>query len=70
MRPDLDPAQLSPAERRTEVAALLAAALTRLHNRAALPADVPPPNSPRNLRDLVQNPLELGPKTRLSVTTG
>jgi hypothetical protein len=70
MRPDLHPSQLTPAERRTEVAALLATALGRLHQRAALPTDTPPPNSPQNLRDSSQNPLELRAKTRLSVTAG
>jgi hypothetical protein len=70
MRPELHPTQLTPAERRTEVAALLATALSRLHQRAALPTAAPQPNFPQNLRDFVQNPLELTAKTRLSVTTG
>jgi hypothetical protein len=42
MRTDLDPAQMTPDERRREVAAILAAGLCRLRDRHAL--DSPPPD--------------------------
>jgi hypothetical protein len=39
MRPDPDPFQLSPDERRREVAAILAAGLRCLRDRSALPSE-------------------------------
>lgn len=41
MRSIDDPALLTPDQRRTEVASILAAGILRLHTRAALPADDP-----------------------------
>lgn len=57
-----DPARPSPDDRRREVAAILATAILRLRNRAALPPAKPPDSSPAGL--------EVSPETRLSVHRG
>jgi hypothetical protein len=66
MRPDLDPSQMTPAERRRAVAAILAAGLRRLRDRAAL-ASVPTPEIPSSA---AEKPLETVPENPLSVHVG
>jgi hypothetical protein len=66
MRPDLDPSLLTPDERRREVAAILAAGLRRLLDRAAL-ASVPDPENPS---ESAEKPLEAVPENPLSVHVG
>lgn len=66
MRPDLDPSLLTPDERRREVAAILAAGLRRLRDRAAL-ASAP---DPEILSDAAEKPLEAVPENPLSVHVG
>ena len=58
-----DSARLSPDERFREIAAILAAAVVRLHERAALPPAT-------NLTDLPPQGLEVPGETVLSVHTG
>ncbi len=60
MRPDLDPAQLTPDERRREVAAILAAGLCRLRDRSALDpsaAENPAEAAEKSLEAVRENPL-------------
>jgi hypothetical protein len=59
-------ARLSPDERLGEIAAILAAGLLRLDQRAALPAEESPENPPKTLPE----GLELSRQTRLSVHCG
>jgi hypothetical protein len=66
MRPDLDPSLLTPDERRREVAAILAAGLRLLRDRAALTSSSPPEN-PSETRE---NSLEAVPENPLSVHVG
>ncbi len=66
MRPDLDPSLLTPDERRREVAAILAAGLRRLRDRAAL-ASVPVLENPS---ETAEKPLEAVPENSLSVHVG
>ena len=47
MRTDLDPSQMTPDERRREVAAILATGVRRLRDRAAL-TSVPASEKPSN----------------------
>jgi len=46
MRPELDPARLTPEERLREVATILAGGLLRLRDRAALPNPTAPHPAP------------------------
>lgn len=57
---------LSPDERLGEIAAILAAGLLRLDQRAALPAEESPENPPKRPAE----GLEVPAKTRLSVRVG
>lgn len=66
MRPDLDPSQMTPDERRRAVAAILAAGLRRLRDRAAL-ASGPAPEIPS---DTAEKPLEAVPANPLSGHVG
>jgi hypothetical protein len=66
MRPDLDPSLLTPDERRREVAAILAAGLRRLRDRAALTSSSPPGNP----SETGENSLEAVPENPLSVHVG
>jgi hypothetical protein len=66
MRPDFDPALMTPDERRREVAAILAAGLRRLRDRSAL-ASVP---ASENLSETAEKPLEAVPENPLSVHVG
>jgi hypothetical protein len=61
MRPDLDPSEMTPDERRQELVAILAKGLHRLRDRYALAANpfpVNPPNSCEScLEAVAANPL-------------
>jgi hypothetical protein len=66
MRPD-DPSSLTPDERRSEVASILAAGILRLRARAAIPGDDPPAEiSPESVTARLEVPAE----TVLSVIHG
>ena len=67
MRPIDDPSLLTPDERFSEVAGILAAGVLRLHARAALSGDDPGPEKPPNSGPAG---LEVSEKTVLSVHTG
>ena len=67
MRPMDDPSFLTPDERLSEVASILAAAVLRLRVRAALPGDEPGPENPP---DSWPTCLEVPVNTVLSVHTG
>lgn len=54
MRPDLDPVQMTPGERRREVAAILAAGVRRLRARSALES---------HQSSIAENPSEVGEKS-------
>jgi hypothetical protein len=70
MRPDLDPSQLTPDERFREVAAIFAAGLLRLRDRAAL-ASVPGQHpAPENSAAASTEPLEVLPETSVTVHGG
>ena len=72
MRPDLDPDQLTPDERRQELAELLARGITRLRDRAALLTS-PPTSATQNLPDsepIRDSGVALAPESWLHVTTG
>jgi hypothetical protein len=62
-----DPATLAPAERFQEVAAILAAGVRRLRDRAALRIDHPAPENPA---ESLETCLEVSPETVLSVQRG
>jgi len=66
MRPDLDPALMTPDERRREVAAVLASGLRRLRDRAALAHDT----TSENPSEPVENSLEADPANPLTVHVG
>ena len=66
MRPDLEPDQLTPEERSQEVAALVAVALLRLHQRAAVPTQPEQTLMSGNFATASKEPLELS--TERSVT--
>lgn len=62
MRPDLDPAELTPDERRREVAAILASGLCRLRDRSALDpsaAEIPSEPAEKSLEAVPENPLTI-----------
>ncbi|MGE0769287.1 MAG: hypothetical protein AB7L90_22825 [Hyphomicrobiaceae bacterium] len=66
MRPINDPSFLTPDERRSEVASILAAGVLRLHARAALPGDPAPEKPPES----GLSGLEVPDETVLSVHNG
>ena len=74
MRPDLDPSQMTPDERRRETVAILAAGLRRLRDRAALAADpapeIPSCPAPEISSEAAEKSLEAVPDTPLSVHVG
>jgi hypothetical protein len=70
MRPDADPAFMTPAERFRELAGILAAGILRLRDRAALAADPGEHPAPENPPETVHSCLELSGKTVLSVHGG
>ena len=65
-----DPSSLTPDERLTEVASILAAGILRLHTRAALPEDVAEHSAPENPADSGSPGLEVPGETVLSVHSG
>ncbi len=67
MRPIGDPTFLTPDERLSEVASILAAAVLRLRSSAALPGDDP---APEILPESWPTCLEVPAKTVLSVQSG
>jgi len=67
MRPIDDPSYLTPDERLSEVASILAAGVLRLRARSALPGDDP---APEILPESWPTCLEVPAKTVLSVHTG
>jgi len=64
MRPFESPDLLTPNERLSEVANILATGILRLHTRAALP------DTPKNLSNSTSPRLELPDETVLSVHNG
>jgi len=70
MRPDADPAFLTPAERFRELAGILAAGILRLRDRAALDVDPGKHFIPENPEKTGDSCLELSGKTVLSVHGG
>ncbi len=69
MRPDLDPSQMTPDERRREAVAILASGLRRLRDRYALEARPAPP-VPEILPEAAEKSLEAVPDNPLSVHVG
>lgn len=67
MRSFDDPATMTPDERLSEVASILAAGVLRLHARAALSCDYPAPEKSQNS---APPGLELSDETVLSVNRG
>ena len=70
MRTDLDPSQLNPDECLDGVAAVLAAGLLRLRDRAALGAISPPALDPENLTEAVKESLAVPPEPSVTVHAG
>jgi hypothetical protein len=70
MRPDLDPAQLTPDECFQEVAAIFAAGLLRLRDRAALASDPGQHPVPENSDTASTEPLEVSGQTSVTVHGG
>jgi len=66
MRPDHDPSQLTPDERMHELAAILAAGLVRLRDRAALATQSPPESAGENLAEPSPEALEFHPQTSVT----
>lgn len=62
-----EPATLAPDERFREIAAILAAGVRRLRDRAALHVDQ---SNPKNPSEASKTPLEVSPETVLSVHDG
>lgn len=69
MRPDLDPAQMTPDERRREVVAILASGLCRMRDRHALESS-PVQTIPEITSDAAETPLEAASENPLSVHVG
>lgn len=69
MRP-FDDSLLTPDERRSEVASILAAGILRLSARAALPGDAPEVPAPENPAQSASSCLEVSDETVLSVHPG
>ncbi len=74
MRPDLDPSQMAPDERRREAVAILATGLRRLRDRVALAAhpapEIPSCPAPANLPEAAEKSLEAVPDNPLTVHVG
>lgn len=78
MRPDLDPSQMTPNERRRDAAAILASGLRRLRDRYALTAcpvrEIPsrsaPEIAPEILPEAAEKSLEAVPDNSLSGHVG
>lgn len=74
MRPDLDPSQMTPEERRCEAVAILASGLRRLRDRVALAArlapEIPSCPAPANLPEVAKTSLEAVPDNPLTVHVG
>jgi hypothetical protein len=70
MRFDDDPASLSPDERRTAIARILAAGVLRLLDRPAQAATLAGQPAPENLDEVTRDCLELPGETVLSVQDG
>ena len=70
MRPDLDPSQLTPDECLDGVAAILAAGLLRLRDRAALGAMSPAAPDSEKLAEAVKEPLAVPPDPSVTVHAG
>jgi hypothetical protein len=68
MRPDLDPSQLTPDERFQEVAAIFAAGLLRLRDRAALAPGQHP--APENSAEAATETLAVPAETSVTVHGG
>ncbi|MCZ2341127.1 MAG: hypothetical protein LC104_04935 [Bacteroidales bacterium] len=68
MRPILDPSEMTPAERRATVVAILASGLRRLRDRFALDV-LPAQNRSENLASASETTLEDVPQNPLSDTT-
>lgn len=66
MRPQIDPACMTPDDRLREVAAIFAVGLRRRRDRAAL-ASVP---APKNPSETAEKPLEAVPENPLTVRVG
>jgi len=69
MRPS-DDSILTPDERRSEVANILAGGVLRLHARAALPNDTPDLSVPKNSLEFAPSYLEVSNETVLTVHKG
>jgi len=65
-----DSSFLTPDERRTELAGILAAGVLRLHARAALPAALGHHSAPKDFPDSGISCLEVRAETVLSVHNG
>lgn len=70
MRPDIDPDLLAPHERLREVAAILAAGLLRLRDRAAIGGERGEHPAPKKVEETGDSCLEVSDETVLSVDTG
>jgi hypothetical protein len=70
MRPELDPSDLTPHDRLSEVARLLAAGVLRLLDRPAQAATLAEQPAPENLDEVTRDCLELPGETVLSVQDG
>ena len=70
MRPTDDPSSLTPDERFSEVARILAAGVLRLHARAALADAEGEDSSAQNRANSVSEGLEVSGETVLSVHSG
>ncbi len=63
-----DPADLTPDQRRHEIAAILAKGVLRLHSMRSLGPESPAPGSPDDASDSAQNDLEVSATPRPHVT--
>jgi hypothetical protein len=70
MRPTDDPSSLTPDERFSEVARILAAGVLRLHGRAALSAKTAEDSASENSPNSAAQGLEVSEETVLSVHNG
>jgi hypothetical protein len=71
MRPTDDPSSLTPDERFTAVAGILATGVLRLHTRAALPENEPKPDQITDIPSQSGHAcLDVSEKTVLSVHSG
>ncbi len=70
MRPIDDPSSLTPDQRRTAVANILAAGILRLHTRAALSDEATDLSGAKKPEDSATPSLEVSSQTVLSVHNG